>query len=146
MAEPMRIEALMTPKEQMRLDFADGSKHFVLLVRREGVAEGSGPLARAAVREFGMHDITPGVGGEPRGYLELSTGAGNVAYLKWQVLAVFVPGSDGKPQLLDNGVWQVVGGAGSFAGLSGAGTLHIKAAGPSDRHFILEGELVSSPR
>ncbi len=46
-AESMRIEAVLAPEEQMRLDFEDGNKHFVLLVRREGKAEGSGPLAGA---------------------------------------------------------------------------------------------------
>ncbi len=30
----------MTPKEQIQLDFTDGSKHFVLMVRREGKATG----------------------------------------------------------------------------------------------------------
>ena len=38
-AEPMRIEAVRAPKEQMRLDFEDDSKHFILLDRREGKAE-----------------------------------------------------------------------------------------------------------
>ena len=39
LAEPVSVEAVLTPKEQIRLDFKDGSGHFVLLVRREGVAE-----------------------------------------------------------------------------------------------------------
>lgn len=29
-AAPVKIEAVVTPKEQIRLDFVDGSKHFVL--------------------------------------------------------------------------------------------------------------------
>jgi hypothetical protein len=37
----------MSPKQQMQLDFKDGS----------------GPLAGAAVTEYGVHDITPGIGG-----------------------------------------------------------------------------------
>ncbi len=80
-AESMRIEAVLAPKEQMRLDFEDGSKHFVLLVRREGKAEGSGPLAGAAVTEYGMLDIVPGVSGDPRGYLEFSQPGGDNAYV-----------------------------------------------------------------
>jgi len=140
-AEAVKVEAVLTPKEQMRLDFDDGSKHFVLLVRREGQAEGSGPLAGAAVTEYGMHDIQPGVGGDPRGYLVFALADGK-AYIKWSVRAVFVPGPHGKPQLLDNGVWEVAGASGSLAGLQGAGSLNIKPASPTDRRFILSGELV----
>jgi hypothetical protein len=141
-AEPMQIEAVMTPKQSMRLDFADTSKHFVLMVRREGQASGSGPLAAAQVAEYGMHDIVPGIGGDPRGYLVFTAGNGDIAYIKWQVRATFVPGPDGKPVMLDNGVWEVAGATGGLTGLSGAGTLHIKAASETDRRFLLTGEIV----
>lgn len=140
-AEMVRIEAVMSPKEQIKLDFADGSKHFVLLVRREGTAEGSGPFAGAAVAEYGMHDIVPGVGGDPQGYLELTNAAGDKAYIKWRVRAVFVAGAEGKPRLIDNGYWELVGGTGQYAGLRGLGTLVIKPASKTDRLFVLEGEL-----
>lgn len=141
-AEPIKIEAVLAPKEQMRLDFADGSKRFVLLVRREGTAEGTGPLNGAAVNEYGMHDITPGVDGDPRGFLEFTDTAGDKAYVKWQVRAVFVPGAADTPTLLDYGYWELVGGTGTFAGMKGVGTLRIKAASKTDRRFILEGDLV----
>ena len=140
-AETMRVEAVMAPKESMRLDFADGSKHFVLMVRREGRSTGSGPLADAMVTEYGMHDIVPGVGGDPRGYLTFTAANGDIAYIKWRVRAVFVPGGDGKPVLLDNGYWEIAGATGGLAGLSGAGTLHIKAASATDRRFILGGDI-----
>jgi hypothetical protein len=140
-AEPLKIEAVMTPKEKIQLDFADGSKHFVLMVRREGEAKGTGLLAGAKVVEYGMHDIVPGVGGDPRGYLALTTSSGDVAYVKWRVRAVFVPGTDGKPKLLDNGYWEIAGGTGALAKAKGAGTLHIKAASPTDRKFILDGDV-----
>lgn len=140
-AEPVRVEAVMSPKEQIRLDFEDGSKHFVLMVRREGRAEGSAIFEGASVVEYGMHDIVPGIGGDPRGYLVLALPSGDTAYIKWQVRAIFVPGSDGKPVLLDNGFWEVGGGTGRFAGMKGAGTLHIKAVNQTDRRFILEGDL-----
>jgi hypothetical protein len=145
LAETMHVEAVMAPKQQMQLDFKDGSKHFVLLVRREGKAEGSGPLAGASVVEFGMHDIVPGVGGEPRGYLELTAANGDIAYIRWQIGAVFVPGPEGKPVLLDNGYWQIAGGTGGFAKLAGAGTLHLKPTSPTDRRFILDGDVVRGP-
>ncbi len=144
-AETLRVEAVMRPEQQMRLDFEDGSRHFVLLVRREGQAEGEGMFDGADVVEYGMHDIEPGVGGDPRGYLVFSDAGGDKAYVKWRVRAVFVPGPGGKPKLLDNGFWEVVGGTGGFEGLEGAGTLHIRRAGETARRFILEGELVPVP-
>ena len=141
-AEPVKFEALVAQKEAIRLDFADASKRFFLLVRREGKTEGQGPLAGAAVQEYGAHDVVPGVGGEPRGYLEFVTTDGNKAYVKWVIQAVFVPGPDGKPKLLDNGVWQVVGGTGKLEKLKGAGTFRLRFPGPTDRRFVMEGELV----
>lgn len=140
-AEPLRIEAVMSPKEQIRLDFQDASKHFVLMVRREGTSKGTGLLSGASVVEYGMHDIVPGVGGDPRGYLVFANAAGDKAYIKWQVRAIFVPGPQGKPVLNDNGFWEIAGGTGAFANLVGAGSLNIKAVSPTDRNFILNGEV-----
>lgn len=141
-AETLKIDAVMTPKEQIRLDFKDGSNHFVLMVRREGKAEGQGVLAGAAMTEHGYHDIVPGIGGDPRGYLVATRPDGDMAYISWTVRAVFIPGADGKPVLLDNGVWEIVSGTGKLKNLKGAGTLHIKAISPTDpaRRFTLEGE------
>jgi hypothetical protein len=141
MAEPLHVEAVMSPKEQMQLNFKDGTKHFVLLVRREGKAEGTGVLAGTSVVEYGMHDIVPGVGGNPTGYLEMTAANGDIAYINWHIGAVFVPGPDGKPVLLDNGYWQIVGGTGGLKDLVGAGTLHLKAVSATDRRFILDGEV-----
>lgn len=143
-AASVKIDAVVSPKEQIRLDFADGSKHFVLMVRREGKATGKGLLSGAAVTEYGRHDITPGISGDAIGYLVFTLPEGDIAYVKWLIRAVFVPGADGKPMLLDNGVWEVVGGTGKLKGLQGAGTLHIKPVSQTDRNFILEGELVSA--
>ena len=140
-ADPLRVEAVMTPKEQIRLDFADGSKHFVLMVRREGKSTGLGLLNGASVTEYGMHDIVPGVGGDPRGYLVFTAANGDAAYVKWQVRAIFVPGPDGKLQLNDNGLWEIAGGTGALSGLVGAGTLHIKTVSPTDRKFLLDGDI-----
>lgn len=141
-AEPVKFDALVAQKEALKLNFADGSKHFFLLVHRQGNSEGQGPLAAATVDEFGAHDILPGVGGEPRGYLEFTKADGDKAYIKWVIQAIFVPGSDGKPKLLDNGVWQVVSGTGKLAKLRGAGTFHLVATAPTERRFVLQGELV----
>lgn len=141
-AEPVRFEAVLAQKEAIRLDFADASKRFFLMVRREGKSQGQGPLASATVQEYGAHDVVPGVGGEPRGYLEFATTDGSKAYLKWTIQAVFVPGPEGKPKLLDNGVWQVVGGTGQLDKLKGAGTFRLQFPSPTDRRFVMEGELV----
>lgn len=146
MADPLHVQATLVPREQIRLDFKDGSGHFVLMVRREGVAAGSGSLDAAQIVEYGRHDIVPGLAGDPSGYLVATKGEGNVAYLKWTVRAVFLPGKDGKPQLHDNGFWEVVSGTGSFKGLQGAGTLHIRSAGPTDRIFVLDGETAPAQR
>lgn len=140
-AEPLNVEAVMTPKEQIRLDFQDASKHFVLMVRREGNSKGAGPLNGAAVVEHGFHDLIPGIGGEPRGYLTFTSAKGDKAYVKWQVRAIFVPGPNNKPVLNDNGFWEIAGGTGEFAGMVGAGILHIKAVSPTDRKFILSGDV-----
>jgi hypothetical protein len=141
-AESFKFNALVDQKEALRLDFADGSKHFFLLVHRAGKSEGQGPLADATVNEYGAHDIVPGVGGEPRGYLEFTKPDSDKAYVKWTIQAIFVPGPDGKPKLLDNGVWQVVSGTGKLSTLKGAGTFHLVATSPTERRFVLEGELV----
>lgn len=143
-AAPVSIEAQVETREQIRLDFADGSKHFVAMVRREGKATGSGPLEGASVAEYGRHDIVPGVGGDPSGYLVFSSGE-DIAYLKYTVRAIYVPGADGKPALLDGGIWEVVGGAGRFKGLRGAGTVRIRALSPTERRFALVGEMVQAP-
>ncbi len=142
LAADFGLKAVMVPKEQIRLDFADGSQHFLLMVRREGKAIGTGPLAGASVTEFGFHDIIPGDSGDPRGYLQFTLPNGDLAYVKWQVRAVFVTGADGKPKLLDNGFWEIAGATGQLKGLKGAGTLHIRAVNPNDREFELTGELV----
>jgi hypothetical protein len=143
-AAPVAFEALVETKEQIRLDFQDGSKHFVAMVRREGKAGGSGPLGEATVAEYGRHDIVPGIGGDPSGYLVFTAGEGNVAYLKYQVRAVYVPGADGKPILLDAGLWEVVGASGRLRGLRGAGAMRIRALSPNERRFTLEGEMVTT--
>jgi hypothetical protein len=92
-------------------------------------------LDGAHLVEYGMHDIRPGVDGAPRGYLVAKAANGDQAVIQWEVQATFIPGSDGKPKLLDNGVWQLIGGSGAFEAARGAGTMHIKAAAANDREF-----------
>ncbi len=144
LAEPVAVEAVMSPKESMKMTFKDGSKHFVVMVRREGEAKGNGAFAGTSVTEYGWHDIYPPAGGDPHGYLELAAANGDLAYLKWQVRAVFMKGAD-KPKLFDNGVWELVSGTGQFAGRRGLGSLVIKAVSKTDRLFVIEGEIGEAP-
>lgn len=143
-AEPVSVEAVLAPTDSIKMEFADGSKHFVLMVRREGTAAGTGAFDGAKVVEHGWHDIDPPAGGDPHGYLELTAPNGDIAYLKWTVRAVFLKGAE-KPALHDNGFWELVSGTGQFAGLTGVGSLVIKAASPTDRLFIIEGEIGEKP-
>jgi hypothetical protein len=144
MAEPVNIEAVMAPTDVIRMDFKDGSKHFVAMVRRTGNATGSGLLAGTAVVEQGWHDINPPFGADPQGYLEMTADNGDVAYLKWTVRAVFTKG-EAKPQLHDYGFWELVSGTGQFADKRGVGTLEIHPVSKTDRKFILSGEIGDKP-
>jgi hypothetical protein len=143
-ADPVSVEVLLTPQEQMKFEFADGSKHFVLAVRREGKAEGSGAFAGAAVSEIGWHDVNPPVSGDPRGYLQLTAENGDVAILRWMVKATFVKGAEGKPALFNNGVWELVSGTGQFAEKRGVGSLIITPRGGPNL-FTLAGEVGDKP-
>ncbi|MDR7586769.1 MAG: hypothetical protein QN158_14480 [Armatimonadota bacterium] len=141
-AEPVSIRAVMSPREQIRADLPAGRPHFVLFVRREGRATGTGFLAGAELTEYGMHDIRPGVDGSARGYLITKFPSGDQAVIQWEVQATFIPGPDGRPRLLDNGTWRLIGGTGALASAKGAGIMHIRAVSERDREFQLDGEAV----
>lgn len=143
-AAPVSISAVMTPQEQIKMDFGDGTKHFVLAVRRTGTAKGEGAFAGASVTEIGWHDINPPSGGDPRGYLQMKMANGDVAVVKFTVRAVFM-NNDGKTELFDNGVWELVSGTGQFANMRGLGPLEIHNAGGAKREFTLEGRLLPAP-
>ncbi len=142
-AEPLAVKAVMSPKEQIYADLPTSQKHFVLFVRREGTASGTGLLDGAQLTENGMHDIRHGLDGSPRGYLVAKLLSGDQAVIQWEVQATFVPDPDGKPKLLDNGLWRLIGGTGSLSNVRGAGTMHIRAVSATDREFELNGEFVA---
>ena len=141
LAAPMKIEATIAPKADSRLDFADGSKRYLLAAQREGKTAGTGPLAGTTMLEWGFHDVNPAVGAHVNGYLVFTATDGDVAYLKYQFRAVPVTGSDGKTRFLANGFWETAGGTGKLKSLRGAGTVHVN---PAERRWTLEGDLVSS--
>jgi hypothetical protein len=139
MAEPVSVEAVLTPEESMKFELGDGSKHFVLAVRRQGTFEGSGAFDGANVIEFGWHDVNPPVRGDPQGYLQLTAQNGDIAVLHWTADAVFVKGADG-PTLFNNGTWKLVSGTGQFADKTGVGSLSREPAGGPTK-FTVEGDI-----
>jgi len=141
-AAPVKFEAVIAPKAESKLAFADGSKRYLLATQREGTVAGEGPLAGATMLEWGVHDVTPGSGAHGNGYLVFTTAEGDIAYLKYQFRALQVPVAAGERRILINGNWEVVGGTGKFKGLRGGGTVHIKRPSPKERQWILEGELL----
>ena len=141
-AEPVDVRATLETTDSIRHDFQDGSNHFVLMVRREGTATGEGAFDGASVVEHGWHDVDPPHGGDPQGYLEITTPEGDIAYLKFDVRANFMGGGE-KPELMDRGVWELVSGTGRFEGMRGLGTVIIE---PGEKTgFVLEGELRPAP-
>lgn len=140
LAAPMKIEAVIAPKADARLDFADGSKRYLLAAQREGKTAGTGPLAGATMLEWGFHDVNPAAGANVNGYLVFTAVDGDVAYLKYQFRAIPVAGPDGKTRFLANGFWETAGGTGKLKALRGAGTIQIN---PAERRWLLEGDLVS---
>ena len=75
-AAPGRVEALISTKTETRLDFADGSKRYLVAIQREGKATGSAPLAGATMLEWGVHDVIPGVGIRDRKSTRLNSSHG----------------------------------------------------------------------
>jgi hypothetical protein len=146
-AEAVDIHVDLSTTEPIKMDFSDGSKHFVLMVKREGTAEGEGMLAGANVVEYGWHDINPGQNADPLGYLEVTIPNGDIAYLKWHVRGVFLGGNDKGPPVV-HGVWELISGTGSFADIRGVGSLSIgPVTTPKDpeRRFTLTGTVGPKP-
>jgi hypothetical protein len=144
-AEPVTLDVVLSPKDQIQLDFKDESGHFVLLSQREGSADGSDLFAGAKVVEYGMHDIVRGNGGEASGYLEATTTGGDIAYFRWRLRAFFVAGPDGKAKVIDNGYWELAGGTGQFATKRGVGTMLLEFVSKTDRRYVLEGDISPAP-
>ena len=143
-ADNISVSAVMAPTQTIKMNFEDGSKHFVVMVQREGKAEGEGALAGMDVTEYGWHDINPPISAEPHGYLQFKAANGDIANVKWAVRAVFFKGEE-NPRLADYGSWELVSGTGQFANSAGVGTLTIKPASPTDRLFTLTGEIGPKP-
>lgn len=144
-AEPMVLDAVLSTQQDISLAFKDDSRHIVTLLRREGSAIGNGTFKDAKVVEYGMHDVTLGEGAEASGYIEATTTGGDIAYIRWRLLASFVAGPDGKVKPINSGYWELTGGTGSFATLRGVGTMLIEFLNKTERRYIFEGDLSPAP-
>ena len=144
-AEPMTLDVVLSPKDEIRLDLEGEGKHFVSLTQREGTAEAGGVFAGAQVVEYGMHDVTVGEGGKASGYLEATTSGGDKAYFRWDLRALFVAGPDGKTTVIDRGHWELAGGTGQFADKRGVGSLLLEFVSDTDRRYLLEGDIAPAP-
>lgn len=143
-AGPVKIEGVLVPKADTRLDFADGSKRFLLAVQREGKVDGTGPLAGATMLEWGLHEVNPATGANANGYLVFTASNGDLAYAKYTLRAIPVPTGDGKIRFLANGQWEAAGGTGTLKSLRGGGTLQMEMPSPKERRWILQGDLVAA--
>ncbi|MEO7761897.1 MAG: hypothetical protein ABIS68_08300 [Casimicrobiaceae bacterium] len=144
-AEQIKVEALAATTTETKLEFADGSKRYLLSIQREGKATGSVPLAGTTMHEWGTHDVSPGIGASGNGYLVFTAAPGDIAYIKYQFRATPVTGTDGKTRNLINGSWEVAGSAGKLKPLHGAGVLRVAVVSPTERLWTLEGELLRAP-
>lgn len=144
-AEPMTLDVVMTTTNDISLGFQDDKRHFLTLLLREGNAAGEGVFEGAKVAEYGMHDVTGGVGGEASGYLVATTTGGDIAYFRWQLRAFFVAGPDGKSEVINSGHWELAGGTGQFATQRGVGSLSLEFPSKTERRYILTGDISPAP-
>ena len=144
-AEPMTLNVVMTTTDDISLGFQDDNRHFLTLLLREGSAEGEGVFEGAKVAEYGMHDVTGGVGGEASGYIVATTIGGDIAYFRWQLHAFFVAGPNGESKVVNSGHWELAGGTGQFATQRGVGSLRIEFPSKTERRYILTGDISPAP-
>ncbi|MEO3431200.1 hypothetical protein AAFN88_20260 [Pelagibius sp. CAU 1746] len=143
-AEPMTLDVVLTTTDDISLNFQNDTRHFLTLLLREGTAEGNGVFEGATVAEYGMHDVTGGVGGEASGYIVATTTGGDIAYFRWLLRAFFVEGTEGKSRLVNSGLWELAGGTGQFAAARGTGALTIGFPSKTERRYLLTGDISPS--
>ncbi|WP_340119180.1 hypothetical protein [Pelagibius sp. 7325] len=147
-AEPVTLDVVLTTTEDISLNFQNDRQHFLTLLLREGTAAGDDVFEGAEVAEYGMHDITVGVGGEASGYIVATTVAGDIAYFRWHLRAFFVEGNEGTSRVANSGLWELAGGTGRFAAQRGTGSLTIGFPSKTERRYVLTGDIspVPAPR
>lgn len=140
-AEPMTLDVVLTTTEDISLNFQNDKRHFLTLLLREGTAAGDGVFEGAEVAEYGMHDVTSGVGGEASGYIVATTAEGDIAYFRWHLRAFFVEGNEGTSRVANSGLWELAGGTGRFAAQRGTGSLTIGFPSKTERRYVLTGDI-----
>lgn len=149
-AEPLKIGMRLGNPQQIRIDFplVGAEKHFAFYVKREGVVADGSTWAGAKVQEVGLHDIFPGDRVWGTGYLTFTLPNGDRVSLRHEFVATFLPTPDGKLAPVDHGVWSILGGTGSLAGIRGVGRFQFKppADNPNDRVWELTGDIAVVPK
>lgn len=144
-AEPLTIAMRLGNPEQIRIDFplVGAEKHFAFYVKREGVVAEGSTWAGAKVQEVGLHDIFPGERVWGTGYITFTLPNGDQVSMRHEFVATFLPALDGKLAPVDHGVWSILGGTGSLAGIRGVGRFQFKPApdNAADRVWELTGDI-----
>jgi hypothetical protein len=140
-AEAVKVTGTLAVKEQIRLDFKDGTGHLFAMLSREGPLDGTGAFAKTKAQDYGVHDVYPGAGGSQTGYLVIAKSDADIAYLKWSTQSTFIKGADGKAVIVNNGTWTYMSGLGSFKGLKGNGSIKITFGKDTERTYSIEGNL-----
>ncbi len=143
LAERVKFAAIIAPKADVTLAFADGSQHVVRLVQREGKVTGDAPLTGATMLEWGLHDLAPASGGgDGLGYLVFTRSEADIAYVRFQWRIIGAGEAGGVPQYLMSGFWEVVGATGALKGLTGLGTMRINMLSATQREWLFDGDLL----
>ncbi len=144
-AEPLKIEMRLSNPQQLRIDFplVGAEKHFATFVKREGAVPAGSTWAGAKVQEVGLHDVFPGDRVWGTGYITFTLPNGDQVSMKHEFNASFLPTPDGKMAPVDQGVWTILGGSGTQAGVRGVGHFQFKPApdNVNDRVWELTGDI-----
>lgn len=133
-AESLKIGMHLSNPQQLRIKspLVGSGKHFIVVVKREGVVGEGFTWAGAKVQEIGYHDVFPGDRVWGTGYITFTLPNGDQVSMKHEFKASFLPGRSGKMRPVDHGTWTIIGGTGSLAGIRGVGRFQFKRS-PDDR-------------
>ncbi len=144
-AEPLKIAMTLSKPQEIRIDFplVGAEKHFGVYVKREGVVAEGSTWAGAKVQEVGVHDIFPGSNVWGTGYITFTLPNGDLVSMKHEFMASFLPTQDGQMAPVDHGIWTIIGGTGSLAGIRGVGRFQFKPTpnDPTARVWELTGDI-----
>jgi len=144
-AEPLKIAMRLSHPQQLQINFpvVGAEKHFGVYVKREGTVADGSTWAGAKVQEVGLHDVFPGDRVWGTGYITFTLPTGDQVSMKHEFVATFLPTQEGRMAPVDHGVWTILGGTGSLAGIRGVGRFQFKPPpdDPSARVWDLTGDV-----